>query len=114
MPRSVWKGPYVAVSLLQDVIAFARRQPDWWSKGRFQGVAAPEVINTHARASVVLPDFLHCKFGVHNGKDYVRIEVAEPMIGHKLGEFSPTRKIPVHKVKSGTGSKKLNPKTGKA
>eukprot|EP00955_Chlamydomonas_euryale_P110895 366028-Chlamydomonas_euryale.AAC.12 len=79
------------------------RHPDWWSKGRFQGVKAPEVINTHCRASVVLPDFVHCKFGVHNGKDYVRIEVQEAMIGHKLGEFSPTRKIPVHKNKAGIG-----------
>ena len=64
MPRSVWKGPYVAVSLLQDVIAFARRHPSWWSQGRFQGVKAPEIINTHCRSSVVLPDFLNCKFGV--------------------------------------------------
>jgi ribosomal protein S19 len=64
MPRSVWKGPYVAVSLLQDVIAFARRNQSWWQQGRFQGVKAPEIINTHCRSSVLLPDFLNCKFGV--------------------------------------------------
>jgi small subunit ribosomal protein S19 len=161
----VWKGPYVAVSLLQDVIGFARRwvlgraacadardlvrahspihpatrapaasmaevpprdwptthaitpcrHPDWWTKGRFQGVKAPEVINTHCRSSVVLPDFIACKFGVHNGKDYVQLEVKEPMIGHKLGEFSPTRKHPVHKAKDNSaGAKRINPKTGKS
>lgn len=97
-----------------DMPACPRRNQDWWSKGRFQGVKAPEVINTHCRSSVVLPDFLHCKFGVHNGKDYVRIEVQEPMIGHKLGEFSPTRKIPMHKAKGGKDAKKINPKTGKS
>lgn len=65
---------------------------------------------------MVLPDFLGCRFGVHNGKDYVQMEVKEPMIGHKLGEFSPTRKQPVHKKKdaTGPGGKKINPKTGKA
>jgi small subunit ribosomal protein S19 len=91
------------------------RHPDWWTKGRFQGVKAPEVINTHCRSSVVLPDFLACKFGVHNGKDYVQLEVKEPMIGHKLGEFSPTRKHPVHKAKDNSaGAKRINPKTGKS
>lgn len=115
MPRSAWKGPFVAVSLLQDVIALARRHPDWWSKGRFQGVKAPEVINTQSRASTILPDFLRCKFGVHNGKTYIPIEVTEAMVGHKLGEFSPTIKAVVHKVKENkAGAKKINPKTGKS
>ncbi len=54
---------------------------------RFQGVKAPEILNTHCRSSVVLPDFINCMFGVHNGKDYVPIEVKEAMIGHKLGEL---------------------------
>ncbi|MEW5307275.1 MAG: hypothetical protein WDW38_002482 [Sanguina aurantia] len=99
MPRSVWKGPYVAVALLQDVISLARKHPDWWSKTRFLGMSAPEIINTHARSSVILPDFLGCKFGVHNGKSYLPMEVKEAMVGHRLGEFAPTRKIPVHKKK---------------
>ncbi|GAX83450.1 hypothetical protein CEUSTIGMA_g10875.t1 [Chlamydomonas eustigma] len=112
MPRSVWKGPYVAVNLLRDVIDLAKRHPAWWSQGRFQGVKAPEIINTDCRSSVILPDFLHCKFGVHNGKDYVPIDIKEAMIGHKLGEFSLTKKQPVHKTKdNSTGAKRINPKT---
>jgi len=103
------------VSLLQDVIALARKHPEWWNKGRFQGVKAPEVVNTHSRASVILPDFLGCKFGVHTGNSFLTIEVKEPMIGHKLGEFAATRKQPVHKKKEASaGGKKINPATGKA
>ena len=116
MPRSAWKGPYVAVSLLQDVIALARKHPEWWSRGRFQGQKAPEVVNTFSRSSVILPDFLACKFGVHNGKSFVNMEVQEAMVGHRLGEFSPTKVVPQHKVKKAevAAVKKKNPKTGKA
>eukprot|EP00197_Chlamydomonas_leiostraca_P009717 CAMPEP_0202866458 /NCGR_PEP_ID=MMETSP1391-20130828/7599_1 /ASSEMBLY_ACC=CAM_ASM_000867 /TAXON_ID=1034604 /ORGANISM="Chlamydomonas leiostraca, Strain SAG 11-49" /LENGTH=197 /DNA_ID=CAMNT_0049546401 /DNA_START=64 /DNA_END=658 /DNA_ORIENTATION=+ len=92
----------------------AKRNPEWWTQGRFQGIRSPEVINTTSRASTILPDFLRCKFGIHNGKTFVPLEVTEAMIGHRLGEFAPTRKIPVHKVKDkGIGAKKINPKTGK-
>lgn len=116
MPRSTWKGPYVAVSLLQDMIALARKHPEWWNKGRFQGQKAPEAVNTFSRASVILPDFLACKLGVHNGRTFVNIEVQEAMVGHRLGEFAPTKVVPVHKKKVDTGppKKKINPKTGKA
>lgn len=58
MPRSVWKGPFVAVSIIRDVVALARKHPDWWAKARFQGEMAPSVIKTQSRASVILPDFL--------------------------------------------------------
>lgn len=96
MGRSAWKGPYVAVSLLRDVIAVARQHPEWWSKTRFQGAPAPAIIKTHSRASVILPDFLRCVFFVHNGnKRMVRLEVSENMVGHKFGEFAPTRKVGV-------------------
>ncbi|EFJ45874.1 mitochondrial ribosomal protein S19 [Volvox carteri f. nagariensis] len=116
MPRSIWKGPYVAVSLLQDVVNLARKHPDWWNKGRFLGQKAPEVINTYSRASVILPDFLACRFGVHNGKSFTNLEVQEAMVGHRLGEFSPTKVIAKHKAKESTSvvKKKINPKTGKA
>lgn len=94
MGRSAWKGPYVAVSLLRDVIAVARQHPEWWSKTRFQGAPAPAVIKTQSRASVILPDFLRCVFFVHNGnRRMVRLEVSENMVGHKFGEFAPTRKV---------------------
>ncbi|PNH06557.1 30S ribosomal protein S19 [Tetrabaena socialis] len=116
MPRSVWKGPYVAVNLLQEVVALARKHPEWWSKGRFQGQKAPEVINTFSRASVILPDFIACRFGVHNGRSFVNMEVQEAMVGHRLGEFSATRVMPKHKVKDSGAvpKKKINAKTGKA
>ncbi|KAJ9504891.1 hypothetical protein QJQ45_009807 [Haematococcus lacustris] len=115
MGRPSWKGPYVAVSVLQDVIELARRHPQWWAKGRFQGVKSPEIINTDSRATTILPDFLRCKFGVHNGKSYVPLEVTEAMIGHRLGEFALTRTAPIHKTKEAKiGAKKINPNTGKA
>jgi len=99
--RSAWKGPYVAVSLLHDVIALARQHPEWWSTTRFQGAAAPAVIRTQSRSSVILPDFLKCVFFVHNGsKRWSRVEVTEGMVGHKFGEFAQTRKQPQHKSKT--------------
>ncbi|GLI68185.1 hypothetical protein VaNZ11_012529 [Volvox africanus] len=116
MPRSIWKGPYVAVNLLQDVVNLARKHPEWWNKGRFLGQKAPEVINTYSRASTILPDFLACRFGVHNGKSFINLEVQEAMVGHRLGEFAPTKVLPKHKAKESTSvvKKKINPKTGKA
>lgn len=100
--RSAWKGPFVAASLLRDVVALARRHPEWWSAGRFQGAPAPAVVRTRSRASTVLPDFLKCVFFVHNGSSRLtRVEVTEAMVGHKLGEFAPTRRIPAHKKKVG-------------
>lgn len=54
------------------------------------------------------------RFGVHNGKDFIPIEVQQSMIGHKLGEFSLTKKHPVHKKKETGIQKKINPKTGKS
>jgi small subunit ribosomal protein S19 len=93
MGRAAWKGPFVAASLLKDVISLARKHSDWWNQGRFQGVKAPETIHTQSRASTILPDFLRLKLGVHNGKDFVPIEVTEAMVGHRLGEFAPSRKV---------------------
>lgn len=93
MGRAAWKGPYVAVSLLQKVITMAKRNPEWWSQGRFQGIRSPEVINTTSRASTILPDFLRCKFGIHNGMTFMPLEVTEAMIGHRFGEFAPSRKV---------------------
>lgn len=60
MGRAVWKGPFVAVQLLRDVINLAGKNPEWWNKTRFQGVSAPETIKTKCRNSVILPDFLGC------------------------------------------------------
>jgi small subunit ribosomal protein S19 len=76
--RSVWKGPFVDGYLLKK--AEATR-----ASGR------KEVIRTWSRRSTILPQFVGLTFGVHNGRKFVPVLVTENMVGHKLGEFSPTR-----------------------
>lgn len=78
MARSVWKGPYIAKSLIKSVI-----------KAKQSG--SHKQINTWARSSTIIPDFVGVTFGVYNGKTFVPVAVTEEMVGHKLGEFSPTR-----------------------
>lgn len=78
MARSVWKGPFVDHFLLKKADA-AR------SSGR------KEVIKTWSRRSTVLPQFVGLTFGVHNGKKFIPVLVTENMVGHKFGEFAPTR-----------------------
>ena len=78
MPRSIWKGPFVDGYLLKkaEAIRAARRN---------------DVIKTWSRRSTVLPQFVGLTFGVYNGHKFIPVLVTEDMIGHKLGEFSPTR-----------------------
>jgi len=78
MPRSVWKGPFVDRHLLKkvDVVRSSSRK---------------EVIKTWSRRSTILPQMVGLTFGVHNGKNFIPVLVTAQMIGHKLGEFSPTR-----------------------
>lgn len=83
MARSVWKGPFVDSDLLKK--AESSR-----SSGR------KDVIKTWSRRSTVLPQFVGLTFGVYNGKKHVPVLVTEDMIGHKLGEFSPTRTFHGH------------------
>lgn len=78
MARSVKKGPFVDQKLL--VKAAASRE----SGGR-------SVVKTWSRRSTILPDFLGLTFAVHNGKKFIPVYVTENMVGHKFGEFSPTR-----------------------
>ena len=78
MPRSVWKGPFVDGYLLKKAEA-AR------ASGR------KSVIKTWSRRSTILPQFVGMTFGVYNGRKFVPVLITEDMIGHKLGEFSPTR-----------------------
>ena len=78
MARSVWKGPFVDGYLLKK--AEATR-----ASGR------KEVIRTWSRRSTILPQFVGLTFGVHNGRKFVPVLVTENMVGHKMGEFSPTR-----------------------
>ena len=82
MTRSLKKGPYIDAKLLKKVAA---RRPE-----------QNEVIKTWARRSDISPEMVGFKFGVHNGKVHVEVLVTEDMVGHKLGEFSPTRKFVRH------------------
>ena len=76
MGRSLKKGPFVDPKLLKKVLA--------------QGVGG-EPIKTWSRASTIVPEFISHTFLVHNGKDFRTVHVTENMVGHKLGEFSPSR-----------------------
>ena len=86
MGRSVKKGPYIDVKLQRKVLR-QKQQND------------RNPIRTWARASTVPPDFVGHTFEVHNGKGFIRVFVTEEMVGHKLGEFSPTRTFRGHSGK---------------
>ena len=90
MARSVWKGPFVDGYLLNK--ADAARQ-----SGR------NEIIRIWSRRSTILPQFVGLTFGVYNGKKFIPVNVTEEMVGHKLGEFSPTRTFTAH-----SGDKKVS------
>ncbi|PZU45797.1 30S ribosomal protein S19 [Sandaracinobacter neustonicus] len=79
MARSVWKGPFVELSLLKKVESGARGPIKTWS-----------------RRSTILPQFVGHTFSVYNGKKFVPVSVSEEMVGMKLGEFAPTRTFPGH------------------
>ncbi|HEX2582034.1 MAG TPA: 30S ribosomal protein S19 [Dongiaceae bacterium] len=83
MARSVWKGPFIDGYLLKK--AEASR-----ASGRH------EVIKTWSRRSTIVPQFVGLTFGVYNGHKFLPVLVTENMIGHKLGEFSPTRTFNGH------------------
>ncbi|MDR1475225.1 MAG: 30S ribosomal protein S19 [Holosporales bacterium] len=78
MSRSVWKGPFVDGYLIKKAQKVAE-------SGR------KDVIKTWSRRSTIIPDFVGVNFAVHNGKKFIPVYVTEDMIGHKLGEFAPTR-----------------------
>ena len=84
MPRSVWKGPFVDGYLLKKSEKVAA------STGR------RDAIKTWSRRSTIMPQFVGLTFQVHNGKQFTPVLVSEDMVGHKLGEFSPTRTYTGH------------------
>ena len=83
MPRSVWKGPFVDSYVLKKA-------------ERAQASTRNEVIKIWSRRSTILPHFVGLTFGVYNGKKHIPVSVNEDMIGHKFGEFSPTRTYTGH------------------
>lgn len=82
MTRSLKKGPYVVERLLQKIEG---KNPD-----------QAGTVKTWARASMIAPEMVGYTFGVHNGRDFIEVKVTEEMVGHRLGEFSPTRKFYRH------------------
>ena len=80
MSRSVWKGPFVDPSLLKKV-----------EKQKNDPKRKP--IKTWSRKSTIIPDFVGSSFMIHNGRKFISITISEDMVGHKLGEFSPTRQF---------------------
>ena len=83
MSRSLKKGPFVDEHLLKKVEALNAN-------------SKKEVIKTWSRRSTIFPEFIGHTFAVHNGKEHIPVYVTEDMVGHKLGEFSPTRKFGGH------------------
>jgi len=82
MSRSLKKGPFVDEKLLKKVANFKKGDKT--------------VIKTWSRACTITPEMVGFTFGVHNGKDHIPVLAIENMVGHKLGEFSPTRKFVKH------------------
>ncbi|MFA5001031.1 MAG: 30S ribosomal protein S19 [Candidatus Paceibacterota bacterium] len=82
MSRSLAKGPYVDAKLLKKI---AGKKP-----------SESDVVKTWARRSQISPEMVGFTFGVHNGRSHVEVLVMEEMVGHRLGEFSPTRKFTKH------------------
>jgi small subunit ribosomal protein S19 len=86
MTRSIKKGPFLSAKLLKKVEAQNKK-----------GTKDP--IQTWSRATVIIPDFVGHTFNVHNGRVFLKVYVTEDMVGHRLGEFSPTRTFRGHSKK---------------
>lgn len=94
MSRSSKKGPYVDLNLLKKI---ANLKPD-----------GKTILKTWARNSTISPEMIGFIFGVYNGKDFIQVKISEEMVGHKLGEFSLTKKFVRH---GGKMQKELEKKT---
>ena len=95
MARSVKKGPFVQESLVKKVESQ-------------NAAGSKKVIKTWSRASTVLPDFVGHTFAVHNGNKFIPVYVTENMVGHKLGEFAPTRLFRGHSGANKAADKKTS------
>ncbi len=78
MPRSVKKGPFIDESLLKKI-------------NKANETNSKQIIQTWSRRSMIIPDMVGLTFAVHNGRKFIPVYITEDMVGHKLGEFSPTR-----------------------
>ncbi len=95
MPRSVKKGPFIDVHLLKKVEAA-------------QAIKSKKPIKSWSRRSMVIPGMVGLTIAIHNGKDHMPIFVTENMVGHKLGEFAPTRTFRAH-----SGERKAQKESGR-
>ncbi|MGB1247329.1 MAG: 30S ribosomal protein S19 [Chitinophagales bacterium] len=86
MARSIKKGPYIAYHLLEKI-------------DRMSESGKKSVIKTWSRSSMIIPDMVGFTIAVHNGNKFIPVYVTENMVGHKLGEFSPTRTFKGHSSK---------------
>jgi len=93
MPRSLKKGPYIDSKLLKKVL-------------NAQEVRSSRVIKTWSRRSTIIPEMVGITLAVHNGRKFIPVFVSENMVGHKLGEFSPTRTFYGHSGDKKTKLKK--------
>lgn len=94
MVRSLYKGPFIAYHLLKKI-------------NNLISLEKKEIIKTWSRSSTILPSMIGHTFAVYNGKQHIPIFITEQIIGYKLGEFSPTRKLGIHKKKIDKKSKIL-------
>ncbi|MGX7592337.1 30S ribosomal protein S19 [Candidatus Karelsulcia muelleri] len=92
MPRSLKKGPFVNYKLIKKIVTNNR-------------LKTKKIIKTWSRSSTITPEFIGNSIAVHNGKKFITIYISENMVGHKLGEFSTTRKFRSH---SGAKNQSLN------
>ena len=92
MARSLKKGPFVDEHLMKKVEAL-------------NAAGKKEVIKTWSRRSTIFPQFIEHTFAVYNGKEHIPVYVTEDMVGHKLGEFAPTRTFKGHAGAKTTGTK---------
>ena len=83
MARSIWKGPFVHPSLLKKI-------------DKLKDSTKKKPIKTWSRNSTIIPDFVGHSFLIHNGKTFIPITISEEMVGHRLGEFAPTRVFKGH------------------
>ena len=93
MSRSLKKGPYVEESLLRKV-------------EKMQASGKKQPIKTWSRRSMVLPEFVGLTFAIHNGRQHLPIFITENMVGHRLGEFAPTRTFKAHGNSAAKAEKK--------
>ena len=93
MGRSLKKGPFVHESLLEKI-------------GKMNEAGEKKVIKTWSRASMIIPDMIGHTIAVHNGRQHVPVYITEQMIGHRLGEFAPTRYYRGHAASDKTAKRK--------